>query len=376
MPHLFTIIHHLQIIMNNQKHSQLGSSSSGSSFLTQITISEAVLSLTSRAFLVGWNIENFRCCIVGAFELPHSDFGRLQNALASTVQTLSSIYATCSPNGTATPIVLGEWIPPGNISESDVIPSCEFQGQSIWITISCDPSELKYGIKLPKLLSIYSLGCLYSTSCYMVVYKPVDTDRLCAVSLVGGGTAGTQEAVHSPSYRAGSSNNSGSTSHDRNNRDNIRGYNDRDGSFSPVRSSAHSDYSQSDYSQSPQGSPSPYSDRHYHPNNNNNNNSNNASRYTNARYGSTTSSPGGGGFGHRHGWSASGPGLGPGTTSSSYNEDNSSGNNHPTQLHGFNAPGRRNNSGNGGTDGSVTVTLSTASSVSTDFEYIVAQVSG
>ena len=366
--------------MNNHKLSQLGSSSSGgSSFLTQITISESVLSLTSRAFLVGWNIENFRCCIVGAFELPSTDFARLQNALSSTVQTLSSIYATCSPNGTATPIVLGEWIPPGTISEGDSIPSCEFQGQSIWITISCDPSELKYGIKLPKLLSIYSLGCLYSTSCYMVVYKPVDTDRLRAVSLVGGGTAGagagTQQVISSTSYRAGTSSShssgSGSTG-DRNSRDNLRGFSDssqreRDGSFSPARSSAYSEYSQS-----PQGSPSPYNDRRN--NNNNNNNNNHTSRYTNSRnFGGVTNSPGGG-LGSRRGWSTSGPG--PGVTSPSYSSYHEDSNNvHNSALgYGTNA-GRGNSSGNGGGNGSGPVAVSSASTVSTDFEYIVAQVS-
>jgi hypothetical protein len=36
---------------------------------------------------------------------------------------------------------------------------------------------------LPKLYSVYSLGCLYTTSCNMVQYRPVDTDKLRSLSL-------------------------------------------------------------------------------------------------------------------------------------------------------------------------------------------------
>lgn len=79
------------------------------SFLTQIVfpISETLLSFKSHAFLVGWNIENFRCCIIAAFEVPSERYLELKDALSRTFEPLSSMYATCSPNGLALPTILG-----------------------------------------------------------------------------------------------------------------------------------------------------------------------------------------------------------------------------------------------------------------------------
>jgi hypothetical protein len=80
-----------------------------SSFLTQIVfpISDTLLSFKSHAFLVGWNIENFRCCIIAAFEVPSDRYLEVQDAIARTYEPLSSVYATCSPNGLALPTILG-----------------------------------------------------------------------------------------------------------------------------------------------------------------------------------------------------------------------------------------------------------------------------
>ena len=78
-------------------------------FLTQIVfpINETLLSFKSHAFLVGWNIENFRCCIIAAFEEPSERYLEVQEAISRTFEPLSSVYATCSPNGLALPTILG-----------------------------------------------------------------------------------------------------------------------------------------------------------------------------------------------------------------------------------------------------------------------------
>ena len=78
-------------------------------FHTQIIfpISETLSTFKSHAFLVGWNIENFRCCIIAAFEVTTDRYIDVQNAVEQTFEPLSSVYATCSPNGLALPTILG-----------------------------------------------------------------------------------------------------------------------------------------------------------------------------------------------------------------------------------------------------------------------------
>ena len=77
--------------------------------------------------------------------------------------------------------ILIEWIPHSEIADREYVPNAYFQGQGIWITVT----NLDNGCnkKLPRLYSVYSLGCLYTTSCYMVQYQPVDTDKLRSISL-------------------------------------------------------------------------------------------------------------------------------------------------------------------------------------------------
>ena len=77
--------------------------------------------------------------------------------------------------------ILTEWIPHSEIADREYVPNAYFQGQGIWITVT----NLDNGCnkKLPRLYSVYSLGCLYTTSCYMVQYQPVDTDKLRSISL-------------------------------------------------------------------------------------------------------------------------------------------------------------------------------------------------
>ena len=79
------------------------------------------------------------------------------------------------------PIIHTEWIPNSDLVAREYVPSPHFQGQGIWITVTNFDDDINN--KLPKLYSVYSLGCLYTTSCYMVQYRPVDTDKLRTITL-------------------------------------------------------------------------------------------------------------------------------------------------------------------------------------------------
>ena len=74
-----------------------------------------------------------------------------------------------------------EWIPHSELLVDEYIPNSHFQGQGIWITVTNLDND--NNSKLPKLYSVYSLGCLYTTSCYMVQYRPVNTDKLRTISV-------------------------------------------------------------------------------------------------------------------------------------------------------------------------------------------------
>lgn len=89
--------------INSDQHEE------NATFLTQVVfpINDTFLSFNSHAFLVGWNIENFRCCIIAAFEEPSERYVEVKDAISRTLEPLASVYATCSPNGLALPTILG-----------------------------------------------------------------------------------------------------------------------------------------------------------------------------------------------------------------------------------------------------------------------------
>lgn len=74
-----------------------------------------------------------------------------------------------------------EWIPHSVLLADEYFPNTHFQSQGIWITVTT--LDNASNSKLPELYSVYSLGCLYTTSCYMVQYRPVDTDKLRTISV-------------------------------------------------------------------------------------------------------------------------------------------------------------------------------------------------
>lgn len=192
-------------------------------FLSQIIYpSEGLTSINEHAFLVGWNIEQFRCCISCVIILPVEDYEILKEVLVSISSSseFKEIFQTCSASGIIPPIILGEWIP--NI-KSKHLPLPIMQEAGIWITLTRDDiydnmstdqkiidiTSSKYnnrkdsktigiesssasffspwGIQKqqirPKLYSIYSLGCSYATSCYMIEFAQIDTNKLCCLQL-------------------------------------------------------------------------------------------------------------------------------------------------------------------------------------------------
>jgi hypothetical protein len=191
------------------------------SFLSQIFFpANTLLNIKSHAFLVGWNLENFQCCISCIFELPVESFDQLQKSIASTNE-LNNIYYSCSRNGKSKPVILGEWIPHVN---SNYVPPISFQSSGIWIILTKDNKNniisnniisnynnnnnnnnnnndnnirnsifstnilSSIGISTdtppiikPKLFAIYSLGCAYKTSCYLTEYSTINTDDHCGL---------------------------------------------------------------------------------------------------------------------------------------------------------------------------------------------------
>lgn len=129
-------------------------------FISQIYWPEFLLSIKKNSYLVGWNLENFQCCVTNVFAQSEITLEDLTNILKS-VDTISSI-SECSKTGSA-PIVLGEWIP---TLKSTYIPESNFQESGIWITLT------KRHQPGPVLHSLYSCGCLHKTSCHMIQYLP------------------------------------------------------------------------------------------------------------------------------------------------------------------------------------------------------------
>ena len=72
-------------------------------------------------------------------------------------------------------MILGEWIPQLN---SDYLPERKFQQASVWMTLTLDGYNRNQKLRRPKLHSFYSCGYLYRTSCYLIEYKAIRTDKL------------------------------------------------------------------------------------------------------------------------------------------------------------------------------------------------------
>ena len=122
----------------------------------------------------GWATENFQCCIAFAW-VPHREtFEDIQGVLQLSTET-DSLCSVRYCGGGSPPMILGEWIPQLN---SDYLPERKCQQASVWMTLTLDAHQRNPKMKLPKLHSFYSCGYLYRTSCYLIEYKPIRTDKL------------------------------------------------------------------------------------------------------------------------------------------------------------------------------------------------------
>eukprot|EP01035_Chromulina_nebulosa_P033309 gene33309-44590_t len=143
-----------------------------STFITQILYPlDKLTTVKSHAFLIGWNLEQFKCLISCVIDLPSDQYDCLESALSSTCKSHRDVLAACSNERGAHPIILGAWIPE---VPSNFLPDIRRQSDSVWMILT--KSSLSDG--RPTLHSVYSLGCLYKTSCYMCQYNPMDTDNL------------------------------------------------------------------------------------------------------------------------------------------------------------------------------------------------------
>jgi hypothetical protein len=175
-------------------------SGSASLFLSQIIYPVSLRQVKSHAYLIGWNLEHFRCCIVCVILLPASEesIQVIEEGLASDEfnRSFDRIIAECSIHGNVKPIILGEWIPDiieANHSNNDAnsnnhssfytLPSTSCKEKSIWLTLVPTSDNKTERNPLPVLYSVYSLGFLYKTSCYMIEYHNIDTNKLCCLKL-------------------------------------------------------------------------------------------------------------------------------------------------------------------------------------------------
>ncbi len=177
-------------------------SGSASLFLSQIIYPVSLRQVESHAYLIGWNLEHFRCCIVSVILLPASEesIQVIERGLASEEfdRSFDRIIAECSIHGNVKPIILGEWIPDmkENYGSNDAnseniinnssfyaLPSANCKEKSIWLTLVSRNDNKMQKDPMPVLHSVYSLGFLYKTSCYMIEYYNVDTDKLCCLKL-------------------------------------------------------------------------------------------------------------------------------------------------------------------------------------------------
>jgi hypothetical protein len=174
------------------------------------------------AYLIGWNLDNFRCLIACCLPVPSSSSGgdasaddrasyiaAIDNALRQTMDDLSSSLPLASSNH---PIILGIW---KHLMKDLYIPSSSEQSSSIWITITTDPSGQKESA--PILHSVYSLGSIYYTSCYMIEYDKINTNSLECLRLevTGNSKASTMNSDSNRGISSGArKNNDPYSSHD------------------------------------------------------------------------------------------------------------------------------------------------------------------
>eukprot|EP01032_Pedospumella_encystans_P013773 gene13773-15842_t len=149
---------------------------SGSQFISQIIYPDVDLTaLKGDAYLIGWNLDSFRCSIACIVPIAENRLADLNDALSKSSKDLMGALSTCSKVGRSKPIVLGELIVS---NDSSYIPSSDKQARGIWITLCYGKSEDNTQPLKPKLHSLYSLGCKYDTSVNIFRYQRAASQRL------------------------------------------------------------------------------------------------------------------------------------------------------------------------------------------------------
>ena len=141
-------------------------------FLSHIIVPDTLVECKCRALLIGWNLDSFRCCVAFAIEATSEKYIDLETSLQRSTEKLKKILRTSSKDGKAMPIILGEWVP--SIT-GEIVNTAVAETAGIWIVLTMDNSASQ---PKPQLHALYSLGCLYRTSCYLVQYSKVDTNKL------------------------------------------------------------------------------------------------------------------------------------------------------------------------------------------------------
>jgi hypothetical protein len=162
-------------------------------FISQIYWPDFLMDQKERGFLIGWNMENFQCCITNFVIIPEASFFLLQQTL-STIDDENLLWL-CSKTDSK-PIVLGEWIP---TMPDDYTPPLAYQREGIWLTLTSRKSG-------PLLHSLYSCGCLHRTSCHMIRYKSVQARQLHSFSVhpseeVGASSASPSDGPVAPPHK-------------------------------------------------------------------------------------------------------------------------------------------------------------------------------
>lgn len=172
----------------------MSSSSRIQQYLSQIVYPSELIHVEEDAFVIGWNVEQFQCCAAGAVPKSGYTLHQLKEILTKVYRN-SSFVAGLRPelqSALPNPVVLGEF---SSSSQSQTLSDTNIT-DGLWIGLSVEDSTNKivlenefgpqftfgrqksqYDKKSIKLKGLFSLGCRYDTSCYLIGYSNSNTDH-------------------------------------------------------------------------------------------------------------------------------------------------------------------------------------------------------
>lgn len=171
----------------------MSSSSRSQEYLSQIVYLSELVDVVEDVFVIGWNVEQFQCCIAGT--VAKSSYTLLQ--LKETLVKISrnSNFVARSRSGVQcdlpNPVVLGEFF---GSNQSQALSDANIM-DGLWIGLSAEDTTNKlilenefgpqsafvrqnsHNKRSIKLRGLFSLGCRYDTSCYLIGYSSPVTDH-------------------------------------------------------------------------------------------------------------------------------------------------------------------------------------------------------